>query len=117
PATSSDRKRLHGASGRGSRAKYRTDCGPGRTARRMMLRASRAEGASEELREADMKTPDPLSNLSLSSLCIHAGHRAAPSMPAVVAPIVQSTTFLLDDRSYAEMLAGRVESALIYTRL
>jgi cystathionine beta-lyase/cystathionine gamma-synthase len=64
-----------------------------------------------------MTAADPLSNVSLASLCIHAGHRATPATPAVVAPIVQSTTFLLDDRSYAEMLAGRVESALIYTRL
>lgn len=64
-----------------------------------------------------MSSPDPRPSLSLASLCIHAGHRARPENAAVVAPIVQSTTFLLDDRSYAEMLAGRVDQALIYTRL
>src|SRR5215510_5970020 len=51
------------------------------------------------------------------TLCIHAGHRAHPDEPSVVAPIVQSATFLLDDRSYERMLAGHVEEALIYTRL
>jgi cystathionine beta-lyase/cystathionine gamma-synthase len=55
--------------------------------------------------------------LSPATLCVHAGHRAHPGNAAVVAPIVQSTTFLLDDRSYANMLAGRVDEALIYTRL
>ena len=49
--------------------------------------------------------------------CIHAGYRATPQSPAVVAPVVQSTTFLLDDASYGHMLEGRVEEALIYTRL
>jgi cystathionine beta-lyase/cystathionine gamma-synthase len=49
--------------------------------------------------------------------CIHAGYRATPASPAVVAPLVQSTTFLLDDASYGHMLEGRVDQALIYTRL
>ncbi len=49
--------------------------------------------------------------------CIHAGYRATPASPAVVAPLVQSTTFLLDDASYRHMLEGRAEEALIYTRL
>jgi len=49
--------------------------------------------------------------------CIHAGYRATPHSPAVVAPLVQSTTFLLDDASYVHMLEGRAEEALIYTRL
>src|SRR5258706_4365002 len=49
--------------------------------------------------------------------CIHAGYRASPQSPAVVAPLVQSTTFLLDDASYRHMLEGRVDEALIYTRL
>jgi cystathionine beta-lyase/cystathionine gamma-synthase len=64
-----------------------------------------------------MSPADRSPRLSLASLCIHAGRRATPGDAAVVAPIVQSTTFLLDDRSYAEMLAGRVDQALIYTRL
>ena len=49
--------------------------------------------------------------------CIHAGYRATPHSPAVVAPLVQSTTFLLDDASYQHMLEGRADKALIYTRL
>lgn len=36
--------------------------------------------------------------------CIHAGYRASPQSPAVVAPVVTSTTFLLDDASYQHML-------------
>lgn len=35
----------------------------------------------------------------------------------MVAPLVHSATFRLDDRSYACMLEGRIEDALIYTRL
>jgi cystathionine beta-lyase/cystathionine gamma-synthase len=54
---------------------------------------------------------------ALATRCIHAGYRASPAQRAVVAPIVHSTTFLLDDASYAHMLAGRVDEALIYTRL
>jgi len=49
--------------------------------------------------------------------CIHAGYRATPQSPSVVSPLVQSTTFLLDDASYRHMVEGRVEQALIYTRL
>ncbi len=49
--------------------------------------------------------------------CIHEGYRATPASPAVVAPLVQSTTFLLDDASYERMLDGRVDEARIYTRL
>lgn len=52
-----------------------------------------------------------------ATACVHAGYRATPESPAVVAPIVHSTTFLLDDRSYANMLENRVDEALIYTRL
>jgi cystathionine beta-lyase/cystathionine gamma-synthase len=57
------------------------------------------------------------SERKFATRCIHAGYRATPASPAVVAPLVQSTTFLLDDASYAHMLEGRVEQALIYTRL
>jgi cystathionine gamma-lyase len=52
-----------------------------------------------------------------ATLCIHAGHRASSSERAVVKPIVQSSTFLLDDESYRAMLEGRVDEAVIYTRI
>lgn len=52
-----------------------------------------------------------------ATVCIHAGHRASPAERAVVAPIVNSTTFLLDDESYAAMTSGRASEALIYTRI
>jgi cystathionine beta-lyase/cystathionine gamma-synthase len=55
--------------------------------------------------------------MRLATACVHAGYRATPDSPAVVPPLVQSTTFLLDDRSYERMLDGRVDEALIYTRL
>lgn len=55
--------------------------------------------------------------LRLASLCVHGGHRASAAERAVVAPIAQTTTFLLDDESYARMLAGRVDEALIYSRI
>lgn len=61
-----------------------------------------------------MKSPD---SMRLATACIHGGHRANPDERAVVPPLVQSTTFLLDDRSYADMIEGRVDEALIYTRL
>jgi cystathionine beta-lyase/cystathionine gamma-synthase len=57
------------------------------------------------------------SERKFATRCIHAGYRASAASPAVVAPLVQSTTFLLDDPSYRDMLEGRVEEALIYTRL
>jgi cystathionine beta-lyase/cystathionine gamma-synthase len=52
-----------------------------------------------------------------ASLCVHAGHRANPGTPEVVAPIAQTSTFLLDDEAYARMLGGKVDEALIYTRI
>lgn len=55
--------------------------------------------------------------LHLQTLCVHAGHRPSTGERSVIAPIVQSATFLLDDESYAHMLAGRSDRALIYTRL
>jgi cystathionine beta-lyase/cystathionine gamma-synthase len=55
--------------------------------------------------------------LHLQTLCVHAGHRPNARERSVIAPIVQSATFLLDDESYAHMLAGRSDRALIYTRL
>jgi len=64
-----------------------------------------------------MKPPRPRPSLRPATLCVHAGHRASPSVPEVVAPIAQSSTFLLDDEAYARMLSGRVDEALIYTRI
>lgn len=52
-----------------------------------------------------------------ATACVHAGYRATPESPAVVPPLVQSATFLLDDRSYEHMVDGRIDEALIYTRL
>jgi len=52
-----------------------------------------------------------------ATACVHAGHRADARTPEVVAPISQSATFLLDDEAYARMLSGRVEEALVYTRI
>ena len=49
--------------------------------------------------------------------CVHAGHRADARTPEIVAPIAQTSTFLLDDEAYSHMLGGRVEEALIYTRI
>lgn len=60
---------------------------------------------------------DERSALRLSSVCVHGGHRASAAERAVVAPIAQTTTFLLDDESYACMLSGRVDEALIYSRI
>ncbi|MBL8859141.1 MAG: aminotransferase class I/II-fold pyridoxal phosphate-dependent enzyme [Planctomycetes bacterium] len=52
-----------------------------------------------------------------ATVCVHGGYRATAENPAVVAPIVSSTTFLLDDEAYARMLSGRADEALIYTRI
>jgi len=60
---------------------------------------------------------DTESSRKPATVCIHGGYRATRTSPAVVAPIVQSSTFLLDDRAYALMLQGRSEEALIYTRV
>lgn len=60
---------------------------------------------------------DERSTLRVSSLCVHGGYRASAAERAVVAPIAQTTTFLLDDASYAHMLGGRVDEALIYSRI
>src|SRR5258707_1500988 len=59
----------------------------------------------------------PEKPLHPASLCVHAGHRADSRTPEVVAPIAQTSTFLLDDEAYARMLGGRVDTALIYTRI
>jgi cystathionine beta-lyase/cystathionine gamma-synthase len=56
-------------------------------------------------------------SLRPASLCVHAGHRASREVPEVVAPIAQTSTFLLDDEAYARMLGGQVGEALIYTRI
>lgn len=52
-----------------------------------------------------------------ATVCIHAGYRASAEQRAVVAPIVNSTTFLLDDEAYAAMTSGRSAEAWIYTRI
>lgn len=52
-----------------------------------------------------------------ATICVHGGRRASPDSPAVVTPIVNSTTFLLGDLAYERMLGGRAEEALIYTRI
>jgi len=52
-----------------------------------------------------------------ATACVHAGHRADARTRDIVAPISQSATFLLDDEAYAKMLGGKVEEALIYTRI
>lgn len=52
-----------------------------------------------------------------ATVCVHGGHRASAENPAVVMPVVNSTTFRLDDEAYARMLSGRSEEALIYTRI
>lgn len=59
----------------------------------------------------------PAASLRPATVCIHAGHRASARERAVVAPVVNSTTFLLDDESYAAMTSGRASEALIYTRI
>jgi O-acetylhomoserine (thiol)-lyase len=64
-----------------------------------------------------MARPKPKTSLRPATLCVHAGHRANASTREVVAPIAQTSTFLLDDESYARMLSGRVDEALIYTRI
>ncbi len=53
---------------------------------------------------------------SLSTLCVHGGYRPTAAEPALVAPIVRSTTFLLDDQAYALRAAGRSGEARIYAR-
>jgi cystathionine beta-lyase/cystathionine gamma-synthase len=64
-----------------------------------------------------MTDPRPQSSMRPATACVHAGHRADHGTPDIVAPISQSATFLLDDEAYAHMLGGRVEQALIYSRI
>ncbi|MBL8860446.1 MAG: aminotransferase class I/II-fold pyridoxal phosphate-dependent enzyme [Planctomycetes bacterium] len=54
---------------------------------------------------------------SPATLCVHAGHRASAAQRAVVAPLVHSTTFLLDDTAYSAMTQGRASEAWIYSRI
>lgn len=63
-----------------------------------------------------MSQPDR-ADVRPATACIHAGYRASAGQRAVVAPVVHSTTFLLDDASYAAMTSGRASEALIYTRI
>ncbi|RMH01996.1 MAG: aminotransferase class I/II-fold pyridoxal phosphate-dependent enzyme [Planctomycetota bacterium] len=51
-----------------------------------------------------------------STRCVHAGGADDPATGAVVTPIHQSSTFLLDDDAYAAIAAGRGREGLIYTR-
>ncbi|MEM7310928.1 MAG: aminotransferase class I/II-fold pyridoxal phosphate-dependent enzyme [Planctomycetota bacterium] len=55
-------------------------------------------------------------NLAPATLCIHAGHEVGADQPALVPPVVRSTTFLLDDEAYARRAAGRADEARIYAR-
>jgi len=64
-----------------------------------------------------MTAPSSKKPFQPATLCVHAGHRADSSTPEIVAPIAQTSTFLLDDEAYARMLGGRVDEALIYTRI
>lgn len=50
------------------------------------------------------------------SLCVHGGYRASAREPAVVAPIVRSSTFLMDDAGYAARAAGRSGDVATYSR-
>ena len=52
-----------------------------------------------------------------ATVFIHGGRRATPASPAVVMPITNSTTFLLDDAAYERMSSGRADEALFYTRI
>ncbi len=61
------------------------------------------------------RPPEP--RLQPATLCIHSGHRADAAQRAVVAPVVHSATFLLDDASYERMTSGRMREALIYSRI
>jgi cystathionine beta-lyase/cystathionine gamma-synthase len=67
------------------------------------------------MREPEKPSPRPA--LRPASLCVHAGHRASADTPEIVAPIAQTSTFLLDDAAYARMLGGKTNEALIYTRI
>lgn len=64
-----------------------------------------------------MTDPRPRASMRPATACVHAGHRADARTREIVAPISQSATFLLDDEAYAKMLGGRVEEALIYSRI
>jgi cystathionine beta-lyase/cystathionine gamma-synthase len=64
-----------------------------------------------------MSRPREKKALHPATLCVHAGHRASPGTKEVVAPIAQTSTFLLDDAAYARMLGGKVDEAWIYTRI
>jgi cystathionine beta-lyase/cystathionine gamma-synthase len=68
-----------------------------------------ASGGSAERAERKKLAP--------ATVCIHGGHRASAATPAVVHPVVHSTTFRLDDDAYARMVSGRTHEALIYTRI
>ncbi|MFN0007406.1 MAG: trans-sulfuration enzyme family protein [Planctomycetota bacterium] len=64
-----------------------------------------------------MSPSRPAASMRPATACVHAGHRADARTRDIVAPISQSATFLLDDQAYAKMLGGRVEEALIYSRI
>jgi cystathionine beta-lyase/cystathionine gamma-synthase len=68
-------------------------------------------------RSRDSGRGEPRTPLHAATLCIHAGHRADANERAVVMPVVNSTTFLLDDAAYLAMTSGRASEALIYTRI
>ncbi len=61
-----------------------------------------------------MSTHDPA--WSDSTRCVHAGSEPAPAHGAVVTPVYQTSTFLLDDETYDAIVAGRGREGLIYSR-
>ena len=61
-----------------------------------------------------MASHDP--TWSDSTRCVHAGSEPAPAHGAVVTPVYQTSTFLLDDETYDAIVAGRGREGLIYSR-
>jgi cystathionine beta-lyase/cystathionine gamma-synthase len=78
---------------------------------------SRAAMAAKRVSGEGRAAGGERSHLRPATVCIHGGHRASAANPAVVMPVVHSTTFRLDDDAYARMLSGRTHEALIYTRI
>ena len=52
----------------------------------------------------------------LGTRCVHGGWRPGAAQRSAVLPIVQSSTFLLDDEAYAMRAAGRSDESRCYSR-
>ena len=63
----------------------------------------------------DPAAPSRPRSLRPATLCLHSGPRRAPGAP-LVAPIVRSSTFVCDDRTYAERAAGHGDRSRCYSR-